>query len=149
MGVTKTLWEILDHQRQEPAILDSRDAGTSHHFDKARPFRWKVGVRGALVLVAGVLVVVVGANFMRSLAPVPEPLPVAQSSESPSVAQLENSVVVHVVGAVAAPGVVTVPKSSRVQDALALVGGALEDAELHGDGETHHLERKVMVLSVV
>jgi len=48
MGVTKTLWEILDHQRQEPAILDSRDAGTSHHFDKARPFRWKVGVRGAL-----------------------------------------------------------------------------------------------------
>ena len=105
MGVTKTLWEILDHQRQEPAILDSRDAGTSHHFDKARPFRWKVGVRGALVLVAGVLVVVVGANFMRSLAPVPEPLPVAQSSESPSVAQLENSVVVHVVGAVAAPGV--------------------------------------------
>ena len=31
MGVTKTLWEILDHQRQEPAILDSRDAGTSHH----------------------------------------------------------------------------------------------------------------------
>ena len=101
------------------------------------------------MLVAGVLVVVVGANFMRSLAPVPEPLPVAQSSESPSVAQLENSVVMHVVGAVAAPGVVTVPKSSRVQDALALVGGALEDAELHGDGETHHLERKVMVLSVV
>ena len=149
MGVTKTLWEILDHQRQEPAILDSRDAGTSHHFDKARPFRWKVGVRGALVLVAGVLVVVVGANFMRSLSPAPEPLPVARSSESPSVAQLENSVVVHVVGAVAAPGVVTVPKSSRVQDALALVGGALEDAELHGDGETHHLERKVMVLSVV
>ena len=130
MGVTKTLWEILDHQRQEPAILDSRDAGTSHHFDKARPFRWKVGVRGALVLVAGVLVVVVGANFMRSLAPAPELLPVAQSSESPSVAQLENSVVVHVVGAVAAPGVVTVPETSRVQDALALAGGPLEDADL-------------------
>ena len=44
MGITKTLWEILDHQRQEPAILDSRDAGTSNHFAKARPFRWKVGV---------------------------------------------------------------------------------------------------------
>ena len=130
--MTKTLWEILDHQRQEPAILDSRDSGTSNHFDKARPFRWKVGVRGALVLVAGVLVVVVGANFMRSLAPVPEPLPVAQSSESPSVAQGENSVVVHIVGAVGAPGVVTVPESSRVQDALALVGGALEDADLRG-----------------
>ena len=163
MGITKTLWEILDHQRQEPAILDSRDAGTSNHFAKARPFRWKVGVRAALVLVAGFLVVVVGANFMRSLAPPPEALPVAESSESPSAEVLENTVMVHVVGAVAAPGVVTVPETSRVQDALALAGGALEDAdlrsvnlartvfdgELHGEGETHHLERKVIVLSVV
>jgi competence protein ComEA len=130
MGVTKTLWEILDHQRQEPAILDSRDAGTSNHFAKARPFRWKVGVRAALVLVAGFLVVVVGANFMRSLAPPPEALPVAESSESPSAEVLENTVMVHVVGAVALPGVVTVPETSRVQDALALAGGALEDADL-------------------
>ena len=130
MGVTKTLWEILDHQRQEPAILDSRDAGTSNHFAKARPFRWKVGVRAALVLVAGVLVVVVGANFMRSLNPPPEPLPVAETSESPSAEVLENTVMVHVVGAVALPGVVTVPETSRVQDALALAGGALEDADL-------------------
>jgi len=66
MGITKTLWEILDHQRQEPAILDSRDAGTSNHFAKARPFRWKVGVRAALVLVAGFLVVVVGAPGCES-----------------------------------------------------------------------------------
>jgi competence protein ComEA len=130
MGITKTLWEILDHQRQEPAILDSRDAGTSNHFAKARPFRWKVGVRAALVLVAGFLVVVVGANFMRSLAPPPEALPVAESSESPSAEVLENTVMVHVVGAVALPGVVTVPETSRVQDALALSGGALEDADL-------------------
>ena len=130
MGITKTLWEILDHQRQEPAILDSRDAGTSNHFAKARPFRWKVGVRAALVLVAGVLVVVVGANFMRSLNPPPEPLPVAETSESPSAEVLENTVMVHVVGAVALPGVVTVPETSRVQDALALAGGALEDADL-------------------
>ena len=130
MGITKTLWEILDHQRQEPAILDSRDAGTSNHFAKARPFRWKVGVRAGLVLVAGFLVVVVGANFMRSLAPPPEALPVAESSESPSAEVLENTVMVHVVGAVALPGVVTVPETSRVQDALALAGGALEDADL-------------------
>src|SRR6056300_1393383 len=130
MGITKTLWEILDHQRQEPAILDSRDAGTSNHFAKARPFRWKVGMPAALVLVAGVLVVVVGANFMRSLTPPPEPLPVAGSSESPSAEPLKNTVMVHVVGAVALPGVVTVPETSRVQDALALAGGALEDADL-------------------
>jgi competence protein ComEA len=82
------------------------------------------------VLVAGFLVVVVGANFMRSLAPPPEALPVAESSESPSAEVLENTVMVHVVGAVALPGVVTVPETSRVQDALALSGGALEDADL-------------------
>ena len=87
-------------------------------------------MRAALVLVAGFLVVVVGANFMRSLAPQPEALPVAESSESPSAEVLENTVMVHVVGAVAAPGVVTVPETSRVQDALALAGGPLEDADL-------------------
>lgn len=130
MGVAKTLWEILDHQRQVPAILDSRDAGTSNDFAKARPFRWNVGVRVALVLVAGVLVVVVGANFMRSLTPTPAPLAVAESSESTSAAQQENTVMVHVVGAVADPGVVSLPESSRVQDALALAGGAMEDADL-------------------
>lgn len=130
MGVAKTLWEILDHQRQVPAILDSRDAGTSNHFAKARPFRWNVGVRAALVLVAGVLAVVVGANFMRSLTPTPEPLAIAESIESPRVAQAENTVMVHVVGAVAEPGVVSLPESSRVQDALALAGGALADADL-------------------
>jgi len=130
MGVAKTLWEILDHQRQQPAILDSRDAGTSNHFPNARPFRWTVGVRAALGLVAGVLVVVVGANFMGSLAPAPEPLPVAADSELDSVSERENTVMVHVVGAVAEPGVVSLPESSRVQDALALAGGVLEDADL-------------------
>ena len=130
MGVAKTLWEILDHQRQQPAILDSRDTGTSNHLTQARPFRWTVGVRAALVLVAGVLVVVVGANFMGSLAPAPVPLPVAVGRELDSVSQRENTVMVHVVGAVAEPGVVSLPESSRVQDALALAGGALEDADL-------------------
>ena len=130
MGVAKTLWEILDHQRQQPAILDSRDTGTSNHFTQARPFRWTVGVRAALVLVAGVLVVVVGANFMGSLAPAPVPLPVAVGSELDSVSQRETTVMVHVVGAVAEPGVVSLPESSRVQDALALAGGAREDADL-------------------
>jgi competence protein ComEA len=39
-------------------------------------------------------------------------------------------VVVHVVGAVAAPGVVRMPAGSRVVDALAAAGGALPDADL-------------------
>jgi competence protein ComEA len=129
MGISRTLWEILDHQRRQPAIVDSHDSGTIDHFAPPRPVRWKLGVSAALVLIAGVVVVVVGGSFVRSLAPAPEALPVAEIvSAAESVA--EEVVVVHVVGAVAAPGVVSLPASSRVQDALLLAGGALEEAEL-------------------
>ncbi len=149
MGISKTLWEILDHQRRQPAIVDSRDPGATDHFAPPRPLRWKVGVSAALVLIAGVVVVVVGGSFVRSLAPAPEPLPVAEvATTTDSVA--EEVVVVHVVGAVADPGVVSLPASSRVQDALLLAGGALEEAELAGvnlarivfDGEQIVVPRK-------
>lgn len=114
MGISKTLWEILDHQRRQPAIVDSRDPGATDHFAPPRPLRWKVGVSAALVLIAGVVVVVVGGSFVRSLAPAPEPLPVAEvATTTDSVA--EEVVVVHVVGAVADPGVVSLPASSRVR----------------------------------
>ncbi|QDW64757.1 ComEA family DNA-binding protein [Oerskovia sp. KBS0722] len=43
-----------------------------------------------------------------------------------------SDVVVHVVGAVAAPGLVTVPEGSRVADALTAAGGATPDADLAG-----------------
>lgn len=148
MGISKTLWEILDHQRRQPALVDTRDPGTTNHFAPPRPVRWKVGVSAALVLIAGVVVVVVGGSFVRSLAPAPEPLPVAEMATTDSV--VEDIVVVHVVGAVGDPGVVSLPASSRVQDALVLAGGALEEAELAGvnlarivfDGEQIVVPRK-------
>ncbi|MFE4463562.1 helix-hairpin-helix domain-containing protein [Oerskovia sp. NPDC056781] len=43
-----------------------------------------------------------------------------------------SDVVVHVVGAVAAPGLVTVPEGSRVADALTAAGDATPDADLAG-----------------
>ncbi len=57
-------------------------------------------------------------------------------------------VVVHVVGAVGAPGVVTLPRGSRVADAIAAAGGAAE-ADLSGvnlarplvDGEQLYVPR--------
>lgn len=132
MGLAKTLWDILDHQRREPAIVDSRDAGTGEHFAPARPVRWKVGANAAILLTFGILVVVVGASFLRSLTPTPEPLPAPDALAAPGGAPVEVMVMVHVVGAVEQPGVVSLPEASRVHDALRLAGGAQEDAELGG-----------------
>jgi competence protein ComEA len=47
-------------------------------------------------------------------------------------APVVSDVVVHVVGAVAAPGLVTVPEGSRVADALTAAGDATPDADLAG-----------------
>ncbi len=51
--------------------------------------------------------------------------PAAPASGPPST----GTVVVHVAGAVAAPGVVTLPAGSRVADALAQAGGATPEAD--------------------
>lgn len=56
-------------------------------------------------------------------------------------------IVVHVSGAVAAPGLVRLPPGSRIDDALRAAGGALEDADLSAvnlarplvDGEQIHI----------
>ena len=132
MGLSTSLWDILDHHRREPKILDSRDVGTSQQVTSARPLQWKVGVRAAVILAAGILVVIVGAAFVRSLTPAPAPLPVPEALSAQSDSSEDNAIVVHVVGAVVAPGVVSLPESSRVQDALEHAGGPLEDAELSG-----------------
>lgn len=132
MGVARTLWELLDYRRVSEDIVDTRDPGTGNHFAGPRPLRWKVGVSAALVLGAGVLVIVVGSEFLRSLPTGPEPLPMPSVPTEASAQTPELMVLVHVVGAVEEPGVVSLPENSRVHDALALAGGALEDAELGG-----------------
>ncbi|ACQ79993.1 competence protein ComEA helix-hairpin-helix repeat protein [Beutenbergia cavernae DSM 12333] len=115
--------------------------------------RWRVGVapRAALGLVLAVAVVVV-VLAVRSLAadggtPIPDPAPGSASSAgsedrtadaspgetagpSPAVPSPTGEVVVHVAGLVASPGVVSLPPSSRVQDALEAAGGALPEADL-------------------
>jgi competence protein ComEA len=99
--------------------------------------RWQVPVRTAAVAVAA-LALVGGAVALRA-APgatgpaveVPEPLVSAStavgSAPSPST---RPDVWVHVVGEVAAPGVVALPAGSRVAEAVAAAGGALPGADL-------------------
>ncbi|MGA1563426.1 MAG: helix-hairpin-helix domain-containing protein, partial [Pontimonas sp.] len=132
MGVAKTLWDLLDYRRVSENIVDTRDPGTGDHFAGPRPLRWRVGVSAALILGAGILVIVVGSEFFRSLPSAPVPLPMPTVPAEPSATTPELKVLVHVVGAVEEPGVMSLPENSRVHDALALAGGAREDAELGG-----------------
>lgn len=92
-----------------------------------------VSRRGALLVLGGALVIVIGfALWNRPQAP-----PV-ESRPSPEVVVVPVSAVetapalatVHVSGAVASPGLVVLAEGSRVADAIAGVGGALPGSEL-------------------
>jgi competence protein ComEA len=131
MKITQTLWELLDHRGQSSSLIDSAEPGTRDHFSShTRPRRWKVGVKAGSVLVAVLVLVVVGSHFIGSLRTAPDLLPPVQ--QDTTVSPSEAPLVVHVVGAVVIPGVVTLDGASRVEDAIALAGGPTPDAELAG-----------------
>lgn len=120
-----------------------------------RRFRVAVGVRVALGAVVA-LALVVGAVAVRVWQRAPATgVPVAVVAESPGAAAVgpatpsggtgaevagaatttqvggpASAMVVHVVGEVASPGVVSVPAGARVADALAAAGGATATADL-------------------
>ena len=58
------------------------------------------------------------------------PVAAGPSPSAPASAGDNADVVVYVSGAVASPGVLTLPATSRVIDAITAAGGALEDADL-------------------
>ncbi|WP_413602171.1 ComEA family DNA-binding protein [Curtobacterium sp. Curtsp57] len=104
--------------------------------------RFSLSPRAALVL-AGVVVVVAlvvvllgargsGAGGVATVtgAPVVSDRPSDGPRTPDATSSPAPSVVVHVLGAVHRAGVVTVPGTSRVTDALAAAGGAADDADL-------------------
>ncbi len=98
---------------------------------------WRAVVAASLVVVGAALVFAVRvARATQSAAPTPVP---ALTSEPPgrtapalgsATTTTATMIVVHVVGQVARPGVITLPEGSRVLDALSHAGGALPEADL-------------------
>ena len=65
-----------------------------------------------------------------TVGPAPSPSTAPGGGSRPAAGDATGEVVVHVVGAVGAPGLVALPGGSRVADALEAVGGAAADADL-------------------
>ncbi|MGC0237518.1 ComEA family DNA-binding protein [Arthrobacter sp. SD76] len=137
--------------------------------------RWRLGLRAAVLL--GVLAIAAGAVFWwQTASGRPQILPLAGISAGPATESGPRDgdgggagedgdglpaateppgcsacpVVVHIAGAVAAPGVVTLPAGSRVHDAIGAAGGGTADADLNRlnlamvieDGQKIHVPRQ-------
>jgi competence protein ComEA len=86
-----------------------------------------VAALGVVLLVAGVVVWRSGTSVAGGAVPLGTPSPPATTA---STVVADGPVVVHVVGAVVTPGVVTLPGGSRVGDAIDAVGGSTPEADL-------------------
>ncbi|MCL2424093.1 MAG: ComEA family DNA-binding protein [Micrococcales bacterium] len=103
---------------------------------------------GVVALVAIVVGLRTGTSVAGGPVDLGTPSPPAVAAPVPDV------VVVHVVGAVARPGVFTLPGGSRVADAVEAAGGATDEADLAGvnlaralvDGEQLYVPRPGEVL---
>ncbi len=135
---------------------------TSHagfeHVPDGGPRRWSVAARTAVVAAVTVLLLAVGVGAwtlrggddLRPVATLAAPPSASEgdfgsgeqtssetgaagdgSSTAPGETEASD-VVLHVVGAVGAPGLVTVPEGARVADALAAAGDATAEADLAG-----------------
>ncbi len=110
--------------------------------DDATRVRWKLEPRVAATAVVVVLLLGVGAWWVaRAEPPLPAHVqssaatassdPLAAVGEAMAVPSGEpEQVVVHVSGAVASPGLVTLSAESRIADAIELAGGAESSADL-------------------
>ncbi|WP_299956692.1 ComEA family DNA-binding protein [uncultured Modestobacter sp.] len=137
---TDELYDVADLPRDDAAL----PAGLGRHRAPGRTARLDPGRPGAWTLwVVAVLAAVVVVGWTWADRPAVEQVPTSTSSSVPAgdttaaaeptedaAAPVETgTVVVSVVGQVAAPGLVTLPAGARVADALAAAGGLLPTAD--------------------
>ncbi|WP_416403143.1 helix-hairpin-helix domain-containing protein [Arthrobacter sp. LFS091] len=128
-----------------PPLLELPEAGNQGGADPERAaparLRWRTPWRVAALL-AVLVVGFIGLQWWMSPAAAPTFVPLSPSSSSgsspvPTAAagldgDASGTVLVHVAGAVKAPGVVSLPEGSRVFQAIEAAGGASPNANLGG-----------------
>ncbi|GAB3577721.1 hypothetical protein GCM10027406_12680 [Leifsonia lichenia] len=100
--------------------------------------RVRLGVGAAVVLLLGALVVaiVVSALGQRGATAIVAPVSTSVPSLAPAAAAVASAasgrdvVLVHILGAVSVPGLVSLASGARVMDAIAAAGGLADDADL-------------------
>ncbi|MEV7797646.1 ComEA family DNA-binding protein [Microbacterium foliorum] len=92
------------------------------------PRRLKLGIGAAIVLALVVLSAAVGLGLMRGQAAPTESVPLSTGDSATTGSSGE--LYVHVLGAVASPGLYVLDLDSRLVDAVAAAGGTTDDADL-------------------
>lgn len=91
--------------------------------------RWRLSIGAAVVLALVVLSAAVGLGILRGQAAPSESLPLTDVGAT---AEPAGELYVHVLGAVAAPGLYVLDLDARLVDALAAAGGTSDEADLAG-----------------
>lgn len=95
----------------------------------SRPRRLRLSIGAAIVLALVVLSAAVGLGLMRGQAAPTESVPLT-TGDGAGAPESSGELYVHVLGAVASPGLYVLDLDSRLVDAVAAAGGTTDDADL-------------------
>lgn len=132
-------WEFPQVDDQSPVATGTAADSLAEQEQPARlPSRYRLAVAGVIgVVIVGCAIAAIGVLSQRSTAPIEQSLPLSSQEQT---AVEAAPLLVHVSGAVKAPGVLELEGGARVFDAVDAAGGVTGDA----DADQINLARPLM-----